>query len=129
MAQFFSDDLVGRSKQPAQCAFVARYHWLQERLQFDGARLPPLPCERFRQWFDEFNAEAISLIFPTGFMNNPSSMFGHTFLRVDGKDQTPQTRILAYTINYAAELPPDTGNEYVLKGQAGMYPGHISKIP
>jgi len=129
LTRFFSDDLVGRSKQPAQCAFVARYHWLQERLQFDGARLPPLPCERFRQWFDEFNAEAISLIFPTGFMNNPSSMFGHTFLRVDGKDQTPQTRILAYTINYAAELPPDTGIEYVFKGVAGMYPGHFSTIP
>jgi len=129
LVQFFSDDLVGRSKQPGQCAFVARYHWLQERLQFDGARLPPLPCERFRQWFDEFNAEAISLIFPTGFMNNPSSMFGHTFLRVDGKDQTPQTRILAYTINYAAEVPPDAGIEYVFKGVAGSYPGYFSTIP
>ena len=129
LTNFFADDVVGRSKQPAQCAFVARYHWLKERLQFDDTRLPPLPCERFRQWFDEFNAEAISLIFPTGFMNNPSSMFGHTFLRVDGKDQTPQTRILAYTINYAAQLPPDAGIEYAFKGLAGMYPGYFSTIP
>ncbi len=129
LAHFFVADVVGRSKQPTQCAFVARYHWLKERLQFDDTRLPPLPCERFRQWFDEFNAEAISLIFPTGFMNNPSSMFGHTFLRVDGKDQTPQTRILAYTINYAAQLPPDAGIEYAFKGLAGMYPGYFSTIP
>lgn len=129
LAKFFVDDVVGRSKQPAQCAFVARYHWLKERLQVDDTRLPPLPCERFRQWFDEFNAEAISLIFPTGFMNNPSSMFGHTFLRVDGKDQTPQTRILAYTINYAAQLPPDAGIEYAFKGLAGMYPGYFTTIP
>ena len=129
LTKFFSDDLVGRSKQPAQCAFVARYHWLKERLQFDDARLPPLSCERFRQWFDEFNAEAISLIFPTGFMNNPSSMFGHTFLRVDGKEQTPQTRILAYTINYAAQLPPEAGIEYALKGLVGAYPGYFSTIP
>jgi len=129
LRQFFSDDLVGRSKQPAQCAFVARYHWLKERLHFDDARLPPSSCERFRQWFDEFNAEAISLIFPTGFMNNPSSMFGHTFLRVDGKDQTPQTRILAYTINYAAQLPPGAGLEYAVKGLIGSYPGYFSTIP
>ncbi len=129
LAKFFVDDVVGRSKQPAQCAFVARYHWLKERLQIDDTRLPPLPCERFRQWFEEFNAEAISLIFPTGFMNNPSSMFGHTFLRVDGKDQTPQTRILAYTINYAAQLPPDAGIEYAFKGLAGMYPGYFTTIP
>jgi hypothetical protein len=129
LAAFFSDDLVGRSKQPAQCAFVARFHWLKERLQFDEARLPSLPCERFVRWFEEFNAESISLIFPVGFMNNPSSMFGHTFLRVDGKDQTPQTRILAYTINYAAQLPPDAGIEYVFKGVLGAYPGYFSTIP
>lgn len=129
LTNFFVEDVVGRSKQPAQCAFVARYHWLKERLQFDDTRLPSSPCERFRQWFDEFNADAISLIFPTGFMNNPSSMFGHTFLRVDGKDQTPQTRILAYTINYAAQLPPDAGIEYAFKGLAGMYPGYFSTIP
>ena len=129
LTKFFIDDVVGRSKQPAQCAFVGRYHWLKERLQFDDVRLPPLPCERFRKWFDEFNAEAISLIFPTGFMNNPSSMFGHTFLRVDGKDQTPQTRILAYTINYAAQLPPDAGIEYAFKGVVGSYQGYFSTIP
>jgi hypothetical protein len=129
LTKFFSDELVGRSKQPAQCAFVARYHWLSEKLQFDERRLPSQPCERFTRWFDEFNAAAITVIFPAGFMNNPSSMFGHTFLRVDGKEQTPQTRILAYTINYAAQLPPDAGLEYAVKGVFGAYPGYFSTIP
>jgi uncharacterized protein DUF4105 len=129
LTQFFSDEFVGRSKQPGQCAFVARYHWLKEKLQFDERRLPPQACERFTRWFNEFNAEAISVIFPTGFMNNPSSMFGHTFLRIDSKGQTPQTRILAYTINYAAQLPPDAGPEYAIKGIFGGYPGYFSTIP
>ena len=88
LAQFFSDELVGRSKQTAQCAFVARYHWLKEKLHFDERRLPPQFCERFTRWFNEFNAQSISVIFPTGFMNNPASMFGHTFLRIDAKGQT-----------------------------------------
>jgi hypothetical protein len=129
LAQFFSDELVGRSKQPAQCAFVARYHWLKEKLQFDDRRLPPQTCERFIRWFNEFNAQSISVIFPTGFMNNPSSMFGHTFLRIDSKGQTPLTRILDYTINYAAEVPPNAGPEYAFKGIFGGYPGHFSTIP
>lgn len=129
LTKFYSEEPVGRSKQPAQCAFVARYHWLKERLQFDDTRLPPLPCERFTQWFEEFNADTISIIFPTGFMNNPSSMFGHTFLRVDAKGQTPQTRILAYTINYAAQLPPNAGPEYAIKGVFGAYQGYFSTIP
>src|SRR4029079_17713127 len=129
LGQFFSEELVGRSKQPAQCAFVARYHWLKEKLQFDERRLPPQFCERFIRWFNEFNAQSISVIFPTGFMNNPASMFGHTFLRIDAKGQTPQTRILDYTINYAAEVPPNAGPEYAIKGIFGGYRGHFSTIP
>ena len=129
LAQFFSEELVGRSKQPAQCAFIARYHWLKEKLHFDERRLPVQPCERFHRWFNEFNAQSISVIYPAGFMNNPSSMFGHTFLRIDSRGQTPQTRILDYTINFAAEVPPNAGPEYAFKGVFGGYPGHFSTIP
>ncbi len=129
LAAFFSDALVGRSKQPAQCAFVARYHWLKEQLKFDESRLPPQRCERFERWAEEFNTDAISLIFPTAYMNNPASMFGHTFLRLDQRGQTEQTRLLAYTINYAAEVPPDAGIEYVYKGLFGGYQGFFSTIP
>ena len=78
---FFSDELMGPSRQPAQCAFVARYHWLKTRLSFDDDRLHSVQCDRFTQWFHELNAEAVTLIFPSAFMNNPASMFGHTLLR------------------------------------------------
>ena len=102
LKQFFSEELVGRSKQPAQCAFIARYYWLREKFAFDDARLPPIRCERFDRWFVDFSAQTVTLIFPSAFLNNPASMFGHTFLRIDQKGQTEQTRILAYTINFAA---------------------------
>ena len=126
---FFSADLVGRSKQPAQCAFIARYHWLKERLRFDDSRLAPVACDRFDRWRAELNPQGISLIFPAAFMNNPASMFGHTFLRIDQKGQTEQTRILAYTIDYAADVPPDVGLEYAYKGIFGGYKGFFSTPP
>ena len=126
---FFSADLVGRSQQPAQCAFIARYHWLKDRLHFDPVRLPPLTCDRFDRWRAELDPQGISLIFPAAFMNNPASMFGHTFLRIDQKNQTEQTRILAYTIDYAAELPLDVGLEYAYKGIFGGYKGFFSTPP
>ncbi|MBX3350780.1 MAG: DUF4105 domain-containing protein [Nitrospira sp.] len=129
LAQFFSTDFVGRSKQPAQCAFIARYHWLKEQLQFDPNRLPPIACERFDRWYEDFDVQSISLIFPSAFLNNPASMFGHTLFRVDQKGQTEQTRILAYTINYAAEVPPDAGLAYPLLGIFGSYKGYFSTIP
>jgi Domain of unknown function (DUF4105) len=129
LKQFFLEELVGRSRQPAQCAFVARYHWLKERLVFDDTRLPPITCERFDRWFAEFDAQSVTLIFPAAFMNNPASMFGHTLLRVDQKGQTEQTRILAYTINYAADVPPDAGFAYPIRGIFGFYKGYFSTIP
>ncbi|MGB4782308.1 MAG: DUF4105 domain-containing protein [Candidatus Methylomirabilis sp.] len=129
LAQFFSPELVGRSKQSAQCAFIARYHWLKQKLQFDDSRLPKMACERFDRWFVDFEARSITLIFPSAFVNNPASMFGHTLLRVDQKDQTEQTRILAYTINYAANVPPDAGIAYPVRGIFGLYKGYFSTIP
>ena len=62
LKQFFSDELVGRSKQPAQCAFIARYEWLRNRLRFDETRLTPMACERFERWFADFEAQSITLI-------------------------------------------------------------------
>jgi hypothetical protein len=129
LKQFFSEELVGRSRQPAQCAFIARYHWLRERLQFDDSRLQKMVCERFDRWFNDFEAQSISLIFPSAFLNNPASMFGHTFLRVDQKGQTEQTRILAQTINYAAYVPPDAGIAYPIRGIFGGYSGYFSTYP
>jgi len=129
LKQFFSDELVGRSKQPAQCAFVARYEWLRNRLRFDENRLPPMACERFERWFADFEAQSITLIFPSAFLNNPASMFGHTLLRVDQRGQTDSTRILAYTINYAADVPPDAGIAYPIRGIFGGYRGYFSTIP
>lgn len=129
LTQFFSNELVGRSRQPAQCAFIARYHWLKELLRFDSTRLPPLACERFDRWYEDFEVQSISLIFPSAFLNNPASMFGHTLFRVDQKGQTEQTRILAYTINYAADVPPGAGLAYPIRGIFGSYKGYFSTIP
>jgi len=129
LAKFFSDELVGRSRQPAQCAFVARYHWLKSELAIDNRRLPPQTCERFQSWFAEMNPQSITLIFASAFMNNPSSMFGHTFLRIDQKGQTEQTRLLAYTIHYAAEVTTENEFAFAILGVFGGFKGYFSTIP
>ena len=125
----FSEEPVGSSKQPAQCSFIARYHWLKDRLGIDETKLPAIHCERFDQWFTEMNADSITLIFASAFLDNPASMFGHTFLRADQKGQTEQTRLLAYTINYAADVPSDVGPWYPIKGIFGGFKGYFSTPP
>lgn len=126
---FFNEQPVGRSQQPARCAFVARYQWLKTHLEIDESALPITSCERYESWLAEFQAKSVTLIFASAFMNNPSSMFGHTFLRIDQVGQTPATRILAYTINYSADVPPDAGVAFAYKGLTGHYRGYFSTIP
>jgi hypothetical protein len=129
LARFFSSELVGRSRQPARCAFLARYHWLKAALAIDESRLPPQRCERFEAWMAELNPASITLIFPSAYMNNPSSMFGHLLLRVDQRNQTEQTRILAYTVNYSADVTTDNGIVFAVLGIAGGFRGYFSTHP
>lgn len=127
LRQFFSDRLVGTSDQPAQCAFIARYRWLKAELGFDPERLPEQTCDRFNAWYATLNPQSITLIFPSAYMNNPSSMFGHTLLRIDQKDQ--QERILDYTVNYAATVTTENGALFAILGIFGGFNGNFSTIP
>jgi len=129
LAQFFSTEPVGRSRQPARCAFIARYQWLKAALAIDESRLPPEPCERFQSWIAELNPASLTLIFPSAYMNNPSSMFGHLLLRVDQRGQTEQTRVLAYTVNYSADVTTSNGLVFAVLGIAGGFKGYFSTHP
>jgi hypothetical protein len=129
LAGFFSPEMVGRSRQAARCAFIARYQWLKTVLAIDESRLPAQRCERFDAWIAELNPASITLIFPSAYMNNPSSMFGHLLFRVDQRNQTEQTRILAYTVNYAADVTTDNGIVFAVLGVIGGFRGYFSTQP
>ena len=115
--------------QHPQCRFIARYEWLKHSLHFDPHRLPPQSCERFRKWRAALNANALTLVFPSAYINNPSSMFGHTLLRVDAPTQDERTRLLAYAVNYAVGSTTDNGMMFTLKSLVGAYPGLFSISP
>ena len=129
LASFFSDVQETDKVQNPQCRFIARYHWLKGELHFDPARLPEQPCKRFYQWRASLDPYAITLVFPAAYLNNPASMYGHTLLRIDGKDQDEQTRLLAYTISYAAGTNDTNGLVFAVKGLFGGYPGVFSIMP
>lgn len=115
--------------QHPQCRFIARYHWLKDELDFDPTLLPEQPCPRFTAWREALQATDLTLVFPSAYINNPSSMFGHTLLRVDGADQNERTRLLAYAINYAVNPGTDGQVEFIFKSMTGLYPGEFSIAP
>ncbi len=112
--------------EAVRCKYPARFTWLSQQVpeQVHGE----LICPEFETWRDEIDAKDLSLIFPAAYLNSPSSMFGHTLMRIDtNKHNNP---LLAYSINYAANADPDD-NELVFsyKGLSGGYPGVFSVLP
>jgi Domain of unknown function (DUF4105) len=68
-------------------------------------------------------------VFPSAYLNNPSSMFGHTLLRLDRAGQTERTRLLAYAINYGAVTGEDVGLMFAVHGLTGGYRGTYAVLP
>ena len=129
LAAFFSGVQETDTVQNPQCRFIARYHWLKGELHFDPERLPEQPCRRFNQWRTSLDPHEVTLVFPAAYLNNPASMFGHTLLRVDASNQDAHTRLLAYSINYAAQTDESNGLVFAVKGLFGGYPGEFSIAP
>lgn len=129
LASFFSDTLEGDKVQNPQCAFIARYTWLNEQLHFDTARMTPRICNRYQQWHAALNPERFTLIFASAYLNSPSSMYGHTFLRIDAQDHNEQTRLLAYAVNFAANTNETNGLAFAVNGLFGGYQGAFSMLP
>lgn len=130
LASFFDPARTeGDAWQHPQCRFIGRYHWLKEVLHFDHSRLVEQPCSRYRTWRAALNPESITLVFPSAYINNPSSMFGHTLLRIDQEGRDGQSRLLAYAINYEANPGGEDGATFIFKSLVGKYPGLFSILP
>ena len=71
------------------------------------------------------------LVFPAAYLNSPSSMFGHTLLRIDQADVTSNnTALLSYALNFGAYIEGmDNSILYAWKGLMGGYPGMFALVP
>jgi hypothetical protein len=129
LASFFSRVDDAHPDRHPQCTFIARFHWLKHELAIDSQRLVEQPCAQYHAWTKNLNAQQLTLVFPTAYLNNPASMFGHTLLRIDAKDQDENTRLLAYSLNFAAMTDQERGIVFGYKGLFGGYQGRFSIAP
>jgi hypothetical protein len=111
------------------CRFPARAAWLKERLSLDPASLPPADCSKFETWRSLLDAGSVSLIFASSYLDNPSSMFGHTFLRLERRATGPDQALRDNTLNFAADTGDDGGALFAAKGLIGLYPGKYTVMP
>ena len=126
---FFSEVQETDEVQHPQCRFPARYAWLAAELGFDQGRMPRPQCRRYRDWRSALDAKQLTLVFASAYLDNPGSMYGHTLLRVDAADQDERTRLLAYSISFAAATNETNGLIFAVKGLFGGYPGVFAMLP
>lgn len=110
-----------------RCRFPARFTWLQQRLGLwpDYAVLEH--CPALRDWYAGLAAPALSIHFAAAYLDSPSSMFGHTFLRFH---TAGAPALLTPTVNYAANTAQRGGDlDFVVRGLFGGFPGTADQLP
>jgi hypothetical protein len=108
----------------AQCRFVARLDWLRHRL--DLGDLPQPDCTAYQTFRSEVQAKHAVLVFPSYYLNSPSSMFGHTLLRLDPEEEGGGSEYLSFAVNFGAIVDPnDNSLFFAFNGLTGQYPGQF----
>lgn len=118
-----------REEQEAQCRFLARRRLIDETLAWRDQGLPWAECRGREAWLATLAPERVWLVFAASYMNNPASMFGHTFFKFRTQANPQDRDLLNYGINFAADTGVDGGLMFMWRGLTGGYPGRFTMQP
>ncbi len=115
------------------CRFPARLKFLKRELGWTGEGLPKIVCHRLEDFRRRLDAKSASLVFSSFYLSNPSSTFGHSFLRINGglwsQYGNYRNELLDTGINFAAHVTVKNPILYPFLGMAGFYPGLFTAVP
>ena len=109
------------SANHAQCRYPARYFWLSKQLKLEDYTTINSHCKRLLKWKLLKNTKSISVVFVSGYLGNPASAFGHSFLKINQSKESSKN-LFDTTISYGALLPEKYNMpEYIFNGMTGGY--------
>ena len=100
------------------CMFPARYIFLLNNKLIEQIKVD---CKEYNQFKSDLNPSGVTLLFTDAYMNNPSSLFGHTLLRIDTARKG--TQLLAHGANYGAYTNGENSVLFAVYGLTGGYYG------
>jgi len=108
-----------------RCKFPARYYWLSKYIDFPNYKEIDERCTKLRDYYDESDLDSISVILVSGYLGNPASTFGHSFIKLNKR--SGDNDLFDTSINYGA-LVPENENivKYIFKGIFGGYEAGFS---
>ncbi|WP_170246270.1 DUF4105 domain-containing protein [Colwellia hornerae] len=112
----------------ARCRFPARLKLIQQQLNLNVyGELPTIDCAQYKIWRQQIKDDSVSLVFASGYMSNPASMYGHILLKFSDVDGNKSNELLDTSLNYGAIVPnKENPLLYVLKGILGGYNASFS---
>lgn len=129
LSAFSQNIRVGKLKLHPQCAFPARFEFLKKNLNL---KIAEVACPELNEIMEATQPDSVTLVFSSAYPNNPASMFGHTFLRINRKLKKGEKRaeLLDYGISFAATVGPDENPlTFIALGLTGGYRGQFSWMP
>lgn len=108
-----------------QCRFPARFQLLKKAGLIE-AEFPK--CPELEKLYHDLQPAGITLLFTDAYMSNPSSLFGHTLLRIDTARKG--TQLLAHGVNYGAYTGENENPLlFAVLGVSGGYYGGFTLKP
>lgn len=108
-----------------RCFFPGRYLYLKKH-KLTSADFPK--CKEYEQFQKDLQPAGVTLLFTDAYMNNPSSLFGHTLLRIDTARKG--TQLLAHGANYGAFTAGQENSVlFAVLGLTGGYYGGFTVKP
>ena len=105
-----------------QCQFPARKIWLKRVVP--EILFPEIDCPEYNQYLGSFMTDSISVVYASGYLGNPASMYGHVLLKFNSGEGN---ELLDNTFSYGAMVPEsDNKLVYIYKGITGGYQGHFA---
>jgi len=111
----------------AQCRFPARLIWIRKNLDLASyGEMKRLDCKQYNDWRQQVSAKSVSVIFASGYMDNPASMYGHLFLKLNS-EAPRKSDLLNLSLNYGAIVPhKENPVAYIVRGIFGGYDAGFS---
>ncbi|MBR2299808.1 MAG: DUF4105 domain-containing protein [Alphaproteobacteria bacterium] len=118
-------ELFEGDDEKRKCFFPARYLVLKK----EGLVQKDFPkCEDFEQFKKDLKPNGVTMLFTDAYMNNSSSLFGHTLFRID--TARSGTQLLAHGVNYGAYTNGyETSPFYAIYGLLGFFQGGLTIKP
>ena len=126
----FNDPYHGPADLNPQCLFPRRAKVVRDL----GVNTQAIPnCPALTAFKNRLGAKSVTVVHAAQYMEDPASIFGHIFLRLDVEPPSKQQfrlDTMAYSIGYFAIIPPDvTSFAYITKGLAGGFSGNFVTEP